>query len=115
MIRHATLRTTVIAIHQRLGISELRRHRLTFNRPVQVPERRFHVHETSTADRTSIRRLHVLVVASMMDAVSTGHEHHRLWRGEHVLSADGTVAVRGPFDAFVRAGDGNGHAHSARL
>lgn len=43
----------------------------------------------------------MFVVAFRVDAVATDHEYDGFGGGEHVLPADGTIAVRRSLDAFV--------------
>jgi len=57
----------------------------------------------------------MLVIALLMDAVTACHEDDRLGRREHVFAADRTVAVGGPFDAFMRTFDRCRDASAADL
>ena len=93
MILDATFGTAVVAIHQCLGVLELRRHWLALNCPVEFAELDLHVDDAPTADGTLVGRLHVVVVALMVDAVTTLHEDYRQGGGEHVLSTYRTVTV----------------------
>lgn len=46
--------------------------------------------------------MHVLVIATLMNAMATTHKHHSLGRCKHILSAYWAVAVGGALDAAMR-------------
>lgn len=93
MIFDDSLCTTIITIHPGLGVLKLWRHWLSFNRSLQMPKLPFHIDGTSAAYWTSIRGLHMLSIASRMDAVTTSHEYDSLWRSEHVFAANWAIRV----------------------
>ena len=93
MVLDRRLCAAVIAIYPSLGVLEFWWHRLCFNRSLQVSELPLHVDNTSAADRTFVGILHVFTIASLMDTVTTPHEHYSLRRREHVLATYRTVAV----------------------
>ena len=101
MVLHRCLRTAIVTIYPSLGILKFWWHRLCFDRSFQVSELPLHVYNTSAADRTFVRSLHVFTIASMMDTVTAPHEYYGLRRREHVLAAYRTVAVSRPLDATM--------------
>ena len=52
-----------------------------------------HVDNTSAADWTFVGTLHVFAIASLMDTVTTLHEHYGLRRRKHVLATYRAVAI----------------------
>jgi hypothetical protein len=101
MVRHCALSRTVVAKHERLCVAKFRRHRLPLDKHIQVAKLGLHIRETLVADRTFVGDSDMFVIALLMDAVTACHEDHWLGRCEHVLSANGTVAVGGSFDTLV--------------
>ena len=93
MVLDRRLRAAIIAINPSLGILKFWWHRLCFNRSLQVLELPLHVDNTSAADWTFVGIFHVFAITSMMDTVTTFHEHHSLGRCEHVLATYRAVAV----------------------
>jgi hypothetical protein len=57
----------------------------------------------------------VFSITGLVYAVAAAHEDDGLDGSEHVLAADGTVAVGGAFDAAVRVSYGHGQADVATL
>jgi hypothetical protein len=101
MVRHCALSRTIVAQHKCLCIAKLRRHRLPLDEHVQVAKLGLHIGQAFVADGTFVRHSDMFVIALLMDAVTACHEDHWLGRCEHVLSANGTVAVGGSFDTLV--------------
>ena len=93
MVLDRRLCAAVIAHHQCFRVFELRRHRLAVDVSLQLSERHLHIRKTLIADRTTIRRLHMEVVAAMVNAVTTLHKDHGLGRSEHVFAAYRAIAV----------------------
>lgn len=115
MVLDQRLCITVVAINPSLCILKLGRHWLTFNGTLKVPELHFHVDYATAADGTTVRPFHMLVVASMMDAMATTHEDNRLWGCKHVFTTNRTVAVCRAFNAAMSLSDANGKTDTASL
>jgi hypothetical protein len=81
----------------------------------QILELGFHVDCALAANWTFIRGFHVLVVASLMNAVATEHEDNGSGGCKHILSADGAIAVGDSLDAFVRVLHRHGHTSTTSL
>lgn len=92
---------TIVAVNECFGISELRRHRLNVDLPLQMSELSLHIHNTSATDGAFVRAPHMLFIALMMDAVTTLHKNYGLLRGKHVFAAYWTIAIRRPFDTAM--------------
>lgn len=105
----------VIAVDPSFCVLKLGRHRLTFDRTLKMPELHFHVNYATAADRTTVRSFHMLVIASMMDAMATTHEDDSLWGRKHVLAAYRTVAVRRAFDTAMSLPDTNRKTYATSL
>ena len=93
MVFDRHLSAAIIAVYQSFGVLEFRWHGLCFNCSLQVPELPLHVDNASAADRTFVGTFHMFVIASMMNTVTTPHEHHSLGRSKHVLAADRAITV----------------------
>lgn len=102
MVLDGCFSAAIIAVYERFSVPKLRRHRLHIDLPLQMSKLSLHVHHASAADWAFVGAPHMLFVASMMYAVTTLHENHRLWGGKHVFAAYWTIAVRRPFDAAMR-------------
>lgn len=59
MVLDNGFRSAIIAVNEALGVLELCRHRLAFNRPIQVSECGLHVGDSLAANRTAKRALRV--------------------------------------------------------
>jgi len=101
MVLDGSLSTTIVAVNQRFSVSELRRHRLHVNLPLQMSELSLHIYNASAANGAFVGAPHMLFVALMMDAVTTLHKDHGLLRGKHVFAAYRTIAVHRSFDAAM--------------
>jgi hypothetical protein len=106
VIGRLALGAAVVTRNDGPRVAVLDRHRLRQDRHIIIPELILHVHAALAAERAFIRRLHVLVEAVLVYAVAALHEDDGLRRVEHVVAADGAVAVRRPLDALVRARHG---------
>jgi hypothetical protein len=115
VIRNRALSTTIIAIHEGLRILEFRGHRLAPYSPIQIPKLGLHIRDTSAADRTLVVPLGILKEAFIMNAVAASHKNNGIRGREHVLAADGTIALGNAFDTAVSGFDGYRHAGTARL
>jgi len=93
--------TTIVAVNQRFSVSELRRHRLNVDLPLQMAKLSLHVHNTSATNGAFVGAPHMLFVALMMDTVTTLHKNYGLLRGKHVFAAYWTIAIRRPFDTAM--------------
>ena len=85
------------------------------NAQIQLAELSLHLGHALVADGAFVRRLHMLGEAFAVDAVSAGHEADRLWRREHVVAANRTVAVGRPLNTLVVLFHGDGNAGTAFL
>jgi len=74
-----------------------------------------HIRDTSAADRTLVVPLGILKEAFIMNAVAASHKNNGIRGREHVLAADGTIALGNAFDTAVSGFDGYRHAGTARL
>ena len=115
MVSDRRFSVAVVAIYQGLGIAKFFRHRLRLYGALQSGELPFHVHYASTTDRTTVRRLHVFIVASLVNTVAASHENHRLRRGKHVLAANWAIAVGRALNATMGILNLDRHADTARL
>jgi hypothetical protein len=115
MILHCALRSAIIARDHSSGVSELLWHRLRLDSSIKVAELRFHIHDSLLAYWALIRCLQMCVIAVPVNGMSASHEHYCLRRCEHILMADGTVAVARPLNAFVTFFHGDIHTEPARL
>lgn len=115
MILDQRFGATIVTIDPSFCVSELRRHRLTFYRTIQLSECHFHVHNTSTADGTFERGLHMILVTDVMYAMTTWHEYDCLRRGKHVFATDWTIAVGGTLDTTMCIPYGYGKTSTTSL
>jgi hypothetical protein len=92
---------TVVTINQTLCVPELLGHGLAFNRAIQISERRFHVGDGLTADRTTEGGFRIFRQAFVVETMTTSHHNHSLRGGEHVISTNGTVALGGSLDTAM--------------
>jgi hypothetical protein len=83
--------------------------------PIQIPKLGLHIRDTSAADRTLVVPLGILKEAFVMNAVAASHKNNGIRGREHVLAADGTIALGNAFDTAVSGFDGYRHAGTARL
>ena len=115
MVRHCALCSAIITTDHSSRVLELLRHRLHFNGPINAAEMSLHVNDSLLANRALIRRLQVRMVAVPVNCMSASHKHHGLRRREHILVADGAVAIAGPLNAFMGHLHRDVHAEAARL
>ena len=88
---------------------------MTLNRTIQIAELCFHVDGASTTYGAFVGGFEVLVVAALMDAVTTRHEDHRHWGIKHVFPTNWAIAVRDTLDTLMGLFDGHLHTHTTCL
>ena len=115
MERNSALARAVVAEDHGLGVPEFGRHLLSLDRGIHIAELRVHVGKTLVAYRALVRHPHVLLIALLMYTMTARHEHYGLGRREHVVPADGAVAVCRSLDALVRRLHRHGYAGTASL
>ena len=97
----SALCTAVVAEHDSLGILKLLWHWLALDGDIEIAELGLHISEGLVADRAFVRCLLMFRIALSVDTMATRHENEGLWRGEHILAADGTIAIRRTLYAFM--------------
>ena len=78
MVFNSGFRTAIVAIYQGSRVYKFFWHGLCLDSTLKPAELPFHIDNTSTTYRASVRAFHVFIVASMVYAMATSHENHCL-------------------------------------